>query len=489
MSESTRFFGFLNQRARAGASGKGKGDGDTLPSQLMRVPKNGTLPDLSKAPCTTCLWPHLFQVSGLLNSQSLNFNATINAILDMGLKLADARRGFLVLFDDNARPRLQINRHFDERALQSTAARASRSVLEKVLKAGKPLQIDDVQGDQVLANADSLVDFAVSAVVCVPLTIHSAEDQARASRIDLPARNGIIGALYVDRINTTTPFPPRTLEVFESLASLATTAIINAKLFQSLEQNQQRGRALDYARQIADTLLPANRPNSPNGWAVAAKLNVSDEIGGDFYDFIDLPNHATVVVVGDASGHGVGPALVMATARASFRQLVRKANTVEDVSMAVAKLNHVLKDDTTSKMFLTLCVALLEPNGKVTLFNAGHEPALVYRAPRSGSSGGANYLTLPGTALGIAKRLKYPPHPIDNCATGDALLLTSDGVRETRDAGGKEQFGRDRLREAFARFAPMPDATDCLDGIEKVVRQFKAGSPEDDQTLVVIKRR
>jgi len=281
-------------------------------------PKDAFLPDFSQVEtCQRCLWPYLFQAAEMLNSMSVQFKKVIAAILDMAMTLTGTERGFLVLFDRNGKPRVELNRNFSSQTFASESARTSRHILKQVLKTGKSTLHNGLDNSPI---SQSLVQMNVVSVICVPLRMQPSQHRNQAVQIDLFNQNGIIGALYVDSSKANHELTADDVSMLEALATLAVTAILNAYLFRAYEENIARQRALDYAQQVQKYLIPEDK--TVNGFAIAGRYEVSEEIGGDYFDVFDLADGRTAVVVGDVSGHGVGPGLLMASTRAYLRRLL-----------------------------------------------------------------------------------------------------------------------------------------------------------------------
>jgi serine phosphatase RsbU (regulator of sigma subunit) len=133
---------------------------------------------------------------------------------------------------------------------------------------------------------------------------------------------------------------------------------------------------LSIARDIQAGLLPRNPPEI-DGFDIAGMNRPADQTGGDYYDWQELPDGRLAVVLADVSGHGIGPALVMAVCRAYARST---APTSPDPAGLVTRLNQLIHGDLPGDRFITFVVAVLDPNGTVQLVSAGHGPTLLYRA-------------------------------------------------------------------------------------------------------------
>lgn len=239
-------------------------------------------------------------------------------------------------------------------------------------------------------------------------------------------------------------------------------------------------RDMDIARGIQQGLLPTTTPNIP-GFEIAGWNKPADKTGGDYYDWQELPDGRLAVVIADVTGHGIGPALLMAVCRAYARASVPH---VDPLRAAMVQLNRLVSDDFTDGRFVTFAVAVLSPNhDEIELLSAGHGPTLLFRKFR----GKVEALVADGMPLGIMSDMEFPEPQRIRLTDGDALLFLTDGFIEAHDAAN-ELFGLERLSQAFASCADRPMA-EILSKLDSEVRAFcGTRPPEDDMTAVIIRR-
>jgi serine phosphatase RsbU (regulator of sigma subunit) len=245
-------------------------------------------------------------------------------------------------------------------------------------------------------------------------------------------------------------------------------------------------RDLSVAREIQAGLLPRNAPRL-RGFDIAGLNQPADKTGGDYYDWQELPDGRLLVVMADVTGHGIGPALVMAVCRAYARA---SAPLERDPASLLSRLNALLHADLQGGRFITLAAALLNDAGEVELVSAGHGPTLVCRA--GGVGRGADESSVErfggdGLPLAVIESESYGPSRRFALKHGEVIVMLTDGVFEWKNAQG-EQFGLERLSDAVAR-ASGQGAKQIVQGIYRAVHDFAGGSPqEDDVTVVVVKR-
>lgn len=268
--------------------------------------------------------------------------------------------------------------------------------------------------------------------------------------------------------------------LLNNLAGQAGPAVRVAQLVeQQKKQAQERERIeqeLRVARLIQQTLLPKELP-ALEGWDVAAYYQPARAVGGDFYDFINLPDGRLSIVIGDVTDKGVPAALVMATTRAILRGA---AGRMSSPGAILERANDLLCPDIPPKMFVTCFFAILDPaTGQLQYANAGHD------LPNLRTNAGVIELRATGMPLGLMPGMRYEEKEIA-LAVDDSVLLYSDGLVEAHNAK-REMFGFPRLSQlvgAHASGATMIPF--MLDELKKFVAPD--WEQEDDVTLVTLQR-
>jgi sigma-B regulation protein RsbU (phosphoserine phosphatase) len=238
---------------------------------------------------------------------------------------------------------------------------------------------------------------------------------------------------------------------------------------------------LELARTIQRSLLPATLPNAPGfdiaGWNLAA-----DQTGGDYYDWLELPGGQTIFTLADVTGHGIGPALIVAACRAYMRASTSLG--AAELADAVLRVNDLLFADIPSGRFVTAAVGVLDPAScSMTLISAGQAPILFYEA----ASGVLHCWHADGLPLGIMAGAPFDAPRTICFAPGDVLLLTTDGFMEWPDGAGR-QFGIDGL-DAFLREHHTMEAEAMIEALHTRVLAHAGGVAQgDDLTALVIRR-
>lgn len=234
------------------------------------------------------------------------------------------------------------------------------------------------------------------------------------------------------------------------------------------------------AREIQQRLFPKSAPELA-GYDIAGSSCPADEAGGDYFDFLPMLNGGLGIVAGDVSGHGMGPALIMAETRAYLRMGGRNRLLPSDV---LSRANRVLSDDLgDTDRFVTVLLIRLDPEARtLTYANAGHPPAFLVD-----SHGGVRHrLIRNAAAMGFTADASFVDAPPILLEPGDALLVVTDGVPEAEGPDG-ECFGAERTLQVLRANLDRP-AAEIVQAVHAAVRAFvRRGAPHDDVTVIVMK--
>jgi sigma-B regulation protein RsbU (phosphoserine phosphatase) len=250
-----------------------------------------------------------------------------------------------------------------------------------------------------------------------------------------------------------------------------------------LEDRIQIRKSLEVAKEVQQNLLPQEIPNL-RGFDIAAKSVYCDETGGDYFDFFPCEDEDCArfgIVVGDVTGHGVGAALLMATARALIRGLVTRP---ENLAASLTQVNSLLAADVKdSGRFISLFFLMIEEDSRVISWvRAGHDPAILYDP----ATEAVEELMGPGMVLGVEKDYSYEHVEKTIKTDGTIILIGTDGIWETHNGEG-EMFGKDRLYQII-RKNNHKSAGAIQNAVLEAVSDFRGDAEqEDDITIVVIK--
>lgn len=237
------------------------------------------------------------------------------------------------------------------------------------------------------------------------------------------------------------------------------------------------------ARAVQMALYPKCDPTLA-GFDISGVTHPSSLTSGDYYDYIPGPDGSLTVVVGDVSGHGLGPALEMVETRASLRTILSYET---EMSKVLQRLNKVLANDLPDGMFVTLFAVRIDPNRRVIQYaSAGHQANILFHSDE------VTQLNSTGTVLGVFEAATYENSREIPLQPGDLIVLATDGIMEQNSGhklpeGPSDLFGWTGTMESVRRNQHL-SASQILVRLCQDVREFAAGSPQkDDVTAVIIK--
>src|SRR5215204_1970832 len=302
--------------------------------------------------------------------------------------------------------------------------------------------------------------------------------------VPLVSQGELIGLLNLGPRLSQQEYSADDRKLLNDLATQTAPAVQVAQLVrQQQQQAQERERIeqeLRVARLIQQTLLPKAVPDLP-GYQLAAYYQPAREVGGDFYDFLDLESGHLGLVVGDVTDKGVPAAIVMATTRTMLRASAQRLDSPGEV---LKRVNDVIVPDIPPNMFITCLYAILDPEtGLLRYANAGHD--LPYRRRRT-SNGGAEELRATGMPLGLLPGMSYEEKEII-LERGDSVLFYSDGLVEAHDPQ-RDMFGFPRLQGLVG--AHRSEGPAMVNFLLSELARFtgEEWEQEDDITLVTLDR-
>jgi PAS domain S-box-containing protein len=243
---------------------------------------------------------------------------------------------------------------------------------------------------------------------------------------------------------------------------------------------EQQEIELRLAASIQRKLLPENPPQL-EGWELAGAVLPAAATCGDYFDFMTVGDDMLCLVVADACGHGVGPALIAVQTRAHLRALVHADLELDQV---FSRLNRILTSDLDDGLFVTMAVTCIDTStGSLWWANAGHPTSFVFDA-----AGAIKYeLQSTGLPLGILADRPYTIGRGVDIAPGDVVLTITDGFLEAQNSRDLE-FGHDRLCEVMRTSVSLP-AKEIVQRLHDAVRIFSGGQPQNDDLTAVVCRR
>lgn len=267
------------------------------------------------------------------------------------------------------------------------------------------------------------------------------------------------------------------LEVLMLLASQVAIIIEKVMLHEQLIEKQRLETQLEIARQVQLELLPARDPQL-EGFDISAYNFPTEEVSGDYYDWVQIYDDQIGIVIADVSGKGVPAALLMAFLRASLRA-ASHIGYAPQISMS--KVNYLLWESIERNQFVTAFYGILDATNRTLAYsNAGHNPPMLIDV-----DGTAHFEERGGVPLGMFRDSRYYEY-YATIAPGQILVLYTDGVTEATNPSG-EEFGRDRLAEAVRNARDLP-ARQMIDVLHRDLLQWTDGQGAgDDVTFFILK--
>ncbi|MHC4930822.1 MAG: PP2C family protein-serine/threonine phosphatase [Planctomycetota bacterium] len=393
-----------------------------------------------------------------------SFDKLLHKLVDHAIQTTRSERGILLLEDASGELKVRISRDKQGRDLGPTPPLA-RTVCEMVRKEGKPVY-ERVSGDsEVLDLSHSVATMRLRQVMCAALR----------------ARGRTIGVIYIDSTLSGPPHTAADLMLFHAQAGLIGMAIENHRLLRETMEAQALDQELQTARHIQAKLLPET-PAVFGETELAGLSEPSHSVGGDYFDYFPLDLDRVGITVGDVSGHGVGPALIMSSVRANVRSLLLTRRTLGGI---YGLLNRALYADLTDGRFVSLFICLYDAKRHTLEYqNAGHTAPLIFSTEHE------TFQEIPTTApaLGIIDDISAGPCPTIPAKKGDFLISYTDGVTEMHSPDG-ELFGEERIKSAVRRSVLAGGGpSDIVAAVKTDLESHSAGLPRrDDVTLVAVR--
>lgn len=391
----------------------------------------------------------------------------INSILDIKELLPEivnrvfvvfpsAERVLLMLNDDdgNMQPEVVKRRN----ASDDAEVKVSQTILHEVVTQRQAVLSHDAMEDMRFKGGRSVANFGIRAMMAAPLVY----------------RNETLGVLYIDSFGIAA-FAQADLELLTGIAGQSAVALGNARLHEELLKRQALEQDLQLAERIQQSFLPRSIPTVAQ-YTFAARYDPAYEVGGDFYDFITLPDDRLGIVVADVSGKGVSAALFMARLTRDLRYF---ALAEKDPARVLSRMNRAVVDFGQDDIFVTLIYVVLDTKGQsIQIANAGHMPTVIRRH----AVGEVVVLEeVGGLPLGVLPDADYETE-VFQLLPGDSVMLYTDGLVEAMSPS-QEMYGMERFVAAAGEGEAETEA--FLDRALTRCRDHVADAPQFDDTTVV----
>ena len=388
-------------------------------------------------------------------AKAVSLDEVLGKLLDSLFKIfIQADRGFVILRtgpEGTLVPRAVKHR----RPEMEDQVRISRTIVKQVMESQEAILSADAANDARFDTSQSIADLRIRSMMCAPLVDNDGKS---------------LGVLQVDTSDQRQRFQKDDLDVLASIASQAAIAVDNAELHESAMKQQALQRDLELAHKVQRGLLPA-APPSVDSYFFFDFYEPANQVGGDYYDYVELANGRVAVVLGDVSGKGVSAALLMAKLSGEVRYFLASE---ADPAVAMNRINASFSRSGWQDRFVTFVLAMLDPStNELTVVNAGHMAPYLRHGKGLVDTIGEEQTGLP---LGVDADFEYEAYsrPIE---PGDFLVLFTDGFSEAMNSES-ELYGLERLRDLLCK-----DGTPVVDLGKTIlddVKRFVGGRPQSD---------
>ena len=391
-------------------------------------------------------------------------------VLDLAIEVTGAERGFIMLANRERALEFRLARGRGRVTLSGRTFETSRKIPEAVYAAGQQRIVEDLLDGDVAQLHAGTIALGIRHVLCTPLRLVRYVERAEQKGAD-----EVIGVLYLDSRERGTLRSTPAQQALETLSAEAAIAIENARLYREALDKAKFEQELKVAAAIQQSLLPTPVRQGPF-FATAAASIACRAVGGDFFDYVDLPSGGFGFIVGDVAGKGSPAALLAAAVLGMFSA---EAMHQPGPASVITRLNHGLFRRAIESRFLTTFYAIVGRDGDFTYCNAGHN------APILVSASGIRRLDTGGMVLGVFENAQFDEETMA-LQPGDIVVAFSDGVTEALNPAGDE-FTDDRLLASVrAHQSKSPEA--LVEGLLADVRAFCGDATQSDDLTIVLVR-
>jgi len=391
-------------------------------------------------------------------------------VLDSAIEVTGAERGFIMLANREKQLEFKLARARGKVTLSGRTFETSRKIPETVFATGQQTIVDDLLDSDLAHLHTGTVALGIRHVLCTPLRLVRYVERAEQKGAD-----ELIGVLYLDSRERGALRSASAQGALETLSAEAALAIENARLYREALDKAKFEQELKVAAAIQQSLLPAANRDG-RFFSTAAASIACRAVGGDFFDYVDLPSGQFGFIVGDVAGKGSPAALLAAAVLGMFSA---EATYHTSAAQLIARLNHGLFRRAIESRFLTTFYAMLSADGSLTYTNAGHNAPLVVSRDQ------IRRLETGGVVLGLFDTATFEEETIQ-LAPGDFILAFSDGVTEAMNSAG-EEFTDDRLLACIEKHRGDTPQT-ALDAVLAEVRAFCGDATQSDDVTIVLVR-
>jgi sigma-B regulation protein RsbU (phosphoserine phosphatase) len=418
----------------------------------------------------------LYRLSALLTAEG-GAEQLLHDALDLAMEVLRVDAGTIAVFEGGGQdseaermPLVRASRGLSKAWLADTGALSAGGELRRRALAGEIIGVEDLTTDPRIADHERAAGEGLRSMLSTGL-------------IDRGTPVGVI-RLFTRSARV---FTEQEGELLRAISEHLASGVTTERLRRLRAEDDRIQRQVRLAADVQRRMLPRNVPQM-KPFDVAAHYAPSFELGGDFYDFLELGGHLGILI-GDVVGKGVAAALLMSSVRAAIRAHAQDLYHIDEV---LSRTNKALAADTLDNEFATVWYGVVDPQSlRLTYCGAGHDWPLLIRTPRDRpvEDKDVQRLTADGMALGIDPSQKYPKGMFQ-MERGDVLVAYTDGLHDATNFEGK-RFGGTRLRKALVDLLaaePGASAARIVDCVIAQVRQHTGLNRRIDDITIVVMR-
>lgn len=385
----------------------------------------------------------------------------LTQVIDAGRAVLRAERGTVYLYD----PRTDELFVSAATGMEPVRFRADRGIAGECARTRAVVNVPDCYADpRFNPEVDRKTGYRTRCLLTVPLIAY---DDSLVGVLQMLNKEGGVFTEADERVAT-------------ALAAQCAVALQRVRMLADLVAKERMERELAVARDVQMRVLPKVMPGVA-GYDLAGFSRPADQTGGDVYDVIAVDERQIMLLLGDATGHGIGPALSVTQMRAMLRMAMRLG---ADLDAAFGQINDQLCADLADNRFVTAFLGVLDSVAHQVSYHSGGQGPLLHFHAETGACEWAGSTTLPlGTIAGLKLKTPY----LRPLATGDILALITDGIYEYANPRS-DLFGQERVGEIVLAHQGEP-MTRLIEIIVSEAERFSEGAPQgDDLTLLLVKR-
>lgn len=385
----------------------------------------------------------------------------LSTVVDAGRRVLRADRGSVFLYDE-ARHELALT---VATQLEPIRMPADRGIVGECVRTRSIINVPDCYADpRFNQELDKRTGYRTRCLLTLPLIDHEGR---------------LIGVLQLLNKQEGV-FDEYDERVAAALAAQCAVALHRVQMMETRVLTEKLDREIAVAREIQMSALPKQMPPIA-GYEGAGLFRPTDQTGGDLFDFVRVAEDQLILLMGDATGHGIGPALSATQVRAMVRVALRLGANLDEVYRHV---NNQLVEDLPEDRFVTAFLGVLDPQAHQVRFHAGGQGPLLHFRAAAQEFDWHGPTTFP---MGAWPQLQLDPPQSLTLEPGDILGLISDGIYEYLDPDGA-LFGQDRVAEIIRQHQDRP-MTELAELLLQSARAFGGTAPQADDVTIVLLRR